>query len=142
MKLHALKARASREGSFFNIVPLDGAHAGQQIPISGHIGTAVVCNALHFQAELGLGGDIKCLPFFHRSPALCPRQQNVKIARQDLHTISVRRTELELSGKHDPQGLLRPVGEQNRAADNLPIEVDIGLFTTVTFLNSDMDSLP
>jgi len=89
-------------------------------------GAAIIGKALDLEAECGLGRYLKCFTAFHRFPPVRSGQKNFQIAGEYLHDLLISRVEFILAGKHDAKCLPRAVRENDGAAGDLAVKVNIG----------------
>src|SRR6478609_3073004 len=83
-----------------------GRHLDGEAALAGHV-------------EISAGGVI-----LHRGLAV---EGHAAGAGDDLHALGRAGTEVVAAGIDEPEGLLRAVGHQHGVADNLAVEVDVGL---------------
>ena len=92
------------------------------------IGADVFAEAgFDFDVEAGFGRDFKGLARGVRPDSGLPIQFDRALAGDDFHALGFVGAEMEFAGKNQAQGLADAVGQQNGVADDLALEINVGL---------------
>ena len=82
---------------------------------------------LDFDVETGFGGDFKGLAVGVCLESSLAIQLDGALAGDDFHALGLVGAEMEFAGEDEAEGFSGAIGQQNGVADDLAVEIDVGL---------------